>query len=57
MKILWFTIITNKKLDGKLKEEYERGISVRQYVDGIKRGTILDPDKVLEEIQKGKVNY
>ena len=54
---LWFKIITNKKLDRKLREEYERGISVRRYVDGIKRGTILDPDKVLEEIQKGKVNY
>ncbi len=47
-------IMTQKKLDRKLKEEYERGISVRQYVDGIKRGIILDPDKVLEEIQRGK---
>ncbi len=54
---LWFTIITNKKLDRKLREEYERGIKLRRYVDGIKRGTILNPDKVLEEIQKGKVNY
>ena len=49
-----FTIITNRKLDRKLREEYERGISVRQYVSKIKRGTILDPDKVLEEIQKGE---
>ena len=54
MKILGLTIITNKRLEQIRAEEYERGISVRQYVNGIKRGAILNPDKVLEEIQKGK---
>ena len=46
--------MTQKKLDRMLKEEYERGISIFAYVSGIKRGTIINPDKVLEEIQQGK---
>lgn len=47
-------LITNKRLEQIRTEEYERGISLRKYVNGIKRGAILNPDKVLEEIQKGR---
>ena len=54
MEILGLTIITNKQLEQIRAEEYEKGISVRKYINGIKRGAILNPDKVLEEIMKGK---
>ena len=47
-------IMTQRQLDRMLKEEYNRGISIFAYVCGIKRGTIINPDKVLEEIQKEK---
>ena len=48
------TIITNKRLEQICAEEYENGIQLRKYVNGIKRGAILNPDKVLEEIMKAK---
>ena len=47
-------VMTQKKLDQILDEAYEKGISIYAHVCGINRGTIINPDKVLEEIQKGR---